>query len=108
VNQILHLEDDEGVRTAFKNAVQDHYEIISCTSTEEALERGNKVSLYVCGPLGKHWDGILFALEKQSEGVPVLVLDESRKFSKLPFLSTSRLRDPGEVIQKIITILTKG
>jgi len=108
VSRILHLEDDLAVLESFKIAVEGQHIVVPCRSLSEANETVVSPSIFVCGPLGKNSDGLIFALEKAREGKKVLVLADRRKFSRLPFLSVSALSDKAEVLRTIARVMAGG
>lgn len=102
---VLLLEDDRELRKKILALlVGAGHSVISCQTVSEAREIAGHVDLYVCGPLGKHSDGLVFALEKADQDKRVVIVANRRKFSRLPFVSHQQLKDKeaGHIFKRIM------
>lgn len=90
--RVLHLDDSQELRKQVRELLDtSEHQVISCSSEDEARSVSGPLDLFICGPLGKHSDGLIFALDKSGEGSKILILAGKRKFSGLPFFSTTLL-----------------
>ncbi len=113
--KILVLDDDACVGDRLsKILTSTSNEVSVCRSvsdaeTAEANTPTGHFDLYICGPVGKYSDGLIFALDRAQKGRKVVIVANRRKFSRLPFLNKGELQSKdGRVSSLISHILTGG
>ncbi len=90
--RILVLQEDSRVRKKLLALFSSHGDtVVLCFTLSMAHAASGEFDLYVCSALGKHSDGLVFALEKAEKGGKVVVVGHRQKFSRIPFVNIERL-----------------
>lgn len=100
--RVLHVEDDPEIRKLVADIfAMTNYELSQFDSVESAERSGGGYDLYICGTMGKHSDGLIFALTQEERGNRVIVIADQQKFTRLPFLATARLRQKENALKAL-------
>jgi hypothetical protein len=94
---ILHLEKNPEVRKTVKELLtKAGHEVIGVDSVDEAQVLKKVFDLFICaGDIDKHFDGLLFALDRAHEKARILILAETHKFKRIAFFPINSLGKRG-------------